>query len=50
MNNMLKEMNDLDKLTGWYELKFQERYNFIDEEVLDTYELNFKDKRWENEN
>ena len=46
MNNMLKEMNDLNKLTGWYELKFQERYNFIDEEVLDTYELNFKDKRW----
>lgn len=46
MKGMLKEMNDLDKLTNWYELKFQERYKFIDSEVLELYELNYKDERW----
>ena len=46
MNNMLKEMNDLDKITKWYELRFQERYDFIDKEMLKVYELNYKDERW----
>lgn len=37
--DMLEEMNDLDEMTNWYELRFQERYNFIGKSLLETYEL-----------